>query len=185
MSFSYATSAANPPQAVIENAFATLAQGIVRGELHASMPQDQLRAFVERELGPSIDVKRFARGVMGKYARTAQLATFSASLKALLLKTYSKGLGSVERFERVEILKSNLSPDGERATVATRLLLSGGEAYQVSYQMHRDTRGWRISNLIAEGINLGLVYRQQFANLYNAQGRDLSATLGQWAVQLR
>ncbi len=176
------------PAAFVEETFAALADGIKAGDIHAGMSDAEILRYFERELGPRIDFERFARGVMGKYARLAskpQLSAFAENLKTQMLKTYSKGLEHVDRFDRVEVTNTTLNQSKNSARVATRLRLIGGESYQVTYQLRLDQLGSRITNLIAESINLGLVYRNQFADLFNAQGRNMAATLEEWTRNQR
>ena len=39
---------------------------------------------------------------------------------------------------------------------------------------------WKVRNVIVEGINMGLLFRDQFAQAMQAQGGDLEAVISNW-----
>jgi len=55
-----------------------------------------------------------------------------------------------------------------------------GEIYPVSYTMVNDGE-WRVRNVIINGINIGKLFRDQFADSMQRNGNDLDKTIDGWA----
>ena len=61
-------------------------------------------------------------------------------------------------------------------------MLKGGEQYQVQYSLFlNDQQQWKVENLVVEGINIGLVFRNQFAH-YMEQFNDVSKVIESWGI---
>ena len=59
-----------------------------------------------------------------------------------------------------------------------------GEVWPVVYSMAQDDSGeWRVRNLIVNGINMGLTYRNQFNSAARdpKYGGDLDPVIAEWA----
>ena len=175
--------AANSPHGVIEKSYQSLRELIDSKQLVAGMPQEQLFELMERELNPVVDFDRIARKVMGKYARRAsaeQHQRFTGIFKKTLVATYSKGLEHLDRLEQVAISAPVYNEDQTLAKVPMSIALRGGESYAVVYSMFRDPKNnWLVENIVVEGVNIGLVMRNQFAH-YMDQYNDVEAVITHW-----
>ena len=57
--------------------------------------------------------------------------------------------------------------EATRATVNMNITMKDGTVYRVQYAMYPDASGaWKLENLVLEGINLGLTYRNNFAEMF-------------------
>ncbi len=175
--------AADEPRQVVEQGYQSLKAHIEAGSLNATQSQQELFELLERELTPSIDFPRIARKVMGKYARMAtpdQLQAFTQVFKRTLISTYSKGLENLHLLERVDIEPSVLNPAGDRAMVRTQVVLTSGEQYKVDYSLFANgEKQWMVENIIVEGLNIGLVFRNQFAHLMETHG-SIQGAIANW-----
>lgn len=173
------------PDQVVGNSYRSIQQKIDDKVLVAGLPEQQLLQLVEQELGQLFDFQRVARKVMGKYARQAseqQLVEFDRVFKHSLVATYSKGLKGLEQLKTVEIGTVLYDRKGVRAKVPTVIVLKDGRRYQVLYRMFiSDQRQWRAENLIVEGVNIGLVFRNQFAH-YMEQHANIDEAINSWAA---
>ncbi|MEH6648527.1 MAG: ABC transporter substrate-binding protein [Motiliproteus sp.] len=171
------------PDQVIDQSYQSIQQKIEAQILVPGMPEAQLLQLVEQELGQLFDFKRVSRKVMGKYARQAsdvQLEQFDQVFKQTLVATYSKGLDSLELLKTVEIGETVYDRKKIRAKVPTLVILKDGQRFSVLYRMFlNDQQQWRAENLIVEGINIGLVFRNQFAH-YMEQHDDISKAIENW-----
>ena len=133
---------------------------------------------------PMIDFKRVAASVMGrKYyllATKEQREEFVLIFKDSLLDTYAETLAqwgdSTIKTEFVNDY-SNL----ELKNVEVRQVLDTGNSnYPISYKLRKNGKDWKIVNIIINGVNLGLTFRNQFQALAISQNEDIEATLNNW-----
>ena len=133
---------------------------------------------------PMIDFKRVAASVMGrKYyllATKEQREEFVLIFKDSLLDTYAETLAqwgdSTIKTEFVNDY-SNL----ELKNVEVRQVLdTGNSKYPISYKLRKSNKDWKIVNIIINGVNLGLTFRNQFQALAISHNEDIEATLINW-----
>jgi phospholipid transport system substrate-binding protein len=151
---------------------------------------------VGAELDSVVDFRSFARGVMGDYASSAryramteeqrerlreQLNRFTTVLRDGIVNTYSRGLLAFGS-SRVELGETEISPGSTRvASVNQYVYAEDGKTYTVKYQMGQYKDGsWRLRNLIIENINLGEIYRGQFAAAADSAEGNLDLVIDTW-----
>ncbi|MEJ2090173.1 MAG: ABC transporter substrate-binding protein, partial [Gammaproteobacteria bacterium] len=73
----------------------------------------------------------------------------------------------------------------DRASVKQEVR-SGGDVYPVVYSMALEDGEWRLRNIIINGINMGLTYRNQFASAVNdpKYGGDMDRVIDGWIASL-
>jgi len=171
------------PDQVVNGSYESIQKLITDRILVAGMPEAELLTLMENELGPVIDFEQISRKVMGKFARqasAAQLQRFNQVFKHTLVNTYSKGLDRLDELEKFEVAGAEYDPRGKRSSVASTIILKGGERYQVQYSLFlNDQQEWKVENLIVEGINIGLVFRNQFAH-FMEQYNDINQVIDNW-----
>jgi len=150
---------------------------------------EQFYLEVEALLNPVIDFPRFARSVMAVHYRDAtpeQRERFTEGFKWSLVRTYALALTEFTDGD-VRIIPSDRPqrrPD--RASVKQEIR-SSGEIYPVVYSMAQAENGeWRLSNIIFNGINMGLTYRNQFASAVNdpSYSGDMDQAIDGWIASL-
>ena len=149
-------------------------------------------------LDETIDWRGFAKGVMGDYASNAryrslddegrsalrdQLQSFTDIMKSGLIRTYAKGLLAFSG-SKFEIVNSEaIDPDARSASITQLVYGSGDRTYTVKYQMGRSRDGnWRLRNLIVADINLGQIYRNQFAAAAKSADGDVAKVVAEWDI---
>lgn len=159
---------------------------------------DRFYSEIGGVLDATIDWRGFAKGVMGDYASNAryksldaegkkalrrQLEAFTDIIKSGLIRTYAKGLlaFSGSKFEIVD--GGEVDPKARSASITQLVYGAGDRTYTVRYQMGKRRDGsWRLRNLIVEDINLGQIYRNQFASAAKAAGGDVGRVVAEWDV---
>lgn len=147
-------------------------------------------AEVDRQLSPVVAFDSIARGVMGKYSRRAkpgQVEQFSATFKDSLISFYGKALLKLDdtrlTIEKVDsvpesVLKDYQSGKARLIPVGMTVRTSSGTV-AISYSMvHLDGR-WKLRNIIVDGINIGIQFRNQFAEAMNKHG-DIQYVVDHW-----
>ena len=59
-------------------------------------------------------------------------------------------------------------------------LNTGSSKYPISYKLRKGDDGWKIINIIINGVNLGLTFRNQFQALAISNNEDIESTLNNW-----
>jgi phospholipid transport system substrate-binding protein len=144
---------------------------------------------VEALLSPVIDFPRFARSVMAVHYRDAtpdQRERFAEGFKWSLVKTYALALTEYTDGD-VRLVPSDRPPRRPDRASVKQEIRSRGEIYPVVYSMAQSDDGqWRLRNIIINGINMGLTYRNQFASAMNdpQYSGDMDRAIDGWIASL-
>jgi phospholipid transport system substrate-binding protein len=179
----------NEPEAVVDQTTQRMLTLIDEAKSYVDQDPERFYDAVEELLDPVIDFPRFARSVMAVYYKRAtpeQRKRFEEGFKESLLRTYAKALTEFNN-GGVNIVPSELpSRYPDRASVKQEIR-SEGDVYPVVYSMARsDDGGWQVRNIIINGINMGLTYRNQFASAVNdpQYGGDMDRVIDGWVASL-
>jgi phospholipid transport system substrate-binding protein len=163
---------------------------IEQGKQYYDTDPGRFYAEVQNVLDPAIDFDAFARGVMAvhyKRASEAQRTRFVEAFRAGLVRTYAKALLEFSD-EQIVVLPETKPPrDPKKQMVKMEVRSSAGKVYPAVYAMRLyDDGQWRIRNIIINGINIGLTYRNQFASAMKAakHGGDLDSVIDSWSESL-
>ena len=132
---------------------------------------------------PMIDFRRVAASVMGKkyylLATKEERAEFVLIFRDSLLDTYAETLaqwGDSKIITEFPKNKEELSKNVE----VKQTLDTGTSKYPISYKLRKSKDGWKIVNIIINGVNLGLTFRNQFQALAVSHNENISDTLRNW-----
>lgn len=138
---------------------------------------------LNRILGPVVDSEGIAKGVMTvKYSRQAtpeQIKRFEETFKSSLFQFYGNALLEYDN-QTIRVLPSTGKQDPERAAINMEVVGSNGVVYPVQYTMVNQGGNWRLRNVIINGINIGKLFRDQFADSMQKNRNDLEATIAGW-----
>ena len=137
-------------------------------------------------LGPVVDADGISRSIMTvKYSRKAtpeHMQRFQENFKRSLMQFYGNAL---LEYNNQGITVGNVKPDGDdRASVDMTVKGNNGAIYPVSYTMTKLNGEWKVRNVIVNGINIGKLFRDQFADAMNRNGNDLDKTINGWAGEV-
>ena len=163
------------------------AQKMVRVLTEDSSLFETDRALYENKIKeifePMIDFRRVAASVMGKkyylLATKEERAEFVLIFKDSLLDTYAETLaqwGDSTITTEFPKNKEELSKNVE----VKQTLDTGTSKYPISYKLRKSKDGWKIVNIIINGVNLGLTFRNQFQALAVSHNENISDTLRNW-----
>ncbi len=162
--FAGAALAAEDPVSTITETTDELARTIEDNrKAYRDNPQD-LRRDVKSILLPTIDQLYSARLVLGRHGRDKereQIEAFSDALANQLLDRYATALLDYNLNERVEVLPLKGDNSDRQTRVRTRVELDNGERAPVDYVMRRTDDGWKVFDVIVEGISYVATFRSQ------------------------
>ena len=155
-------------------------------DIYEENPEEFIKA-ISFALQPLVDFKRISRNVMGRYYKDAnkeQIEKFNKVFKVSLLETYSKTLAE---FKDEEILVSSevkKSPKGNKEKVSLQIVTST-KVYPAVYDMYLNKDGqWKLINIVINGVNLGLTFRNQFYSLMEKEGNNLDVVIERWVTSI-
>ncbi len=132
---------------------------------------------------PMVDFRRVGASVMGKKfylaASKAQRNQFIATFKKSLLDTYSSTLAQWGD-QTIETIYPNSILFNKTEDVNQNLITSNN-IYPITYKVRNDGEGnWLIINIIVNGVNLGLTFRNQFQALAVEHNNDINDIINHW-----
>ncbi|GGE57427.1 hypothetical protein GCM10011533_07430 [Streptosporangium jomthongense] len=132
-----------------------------------------------------VDFRRIAARVMGRYARQTtpeQRDEFVVRFKRSLFDSYAQALVSADDFT-IRVNDATINPrDDNRASVTMEVITATGNRHSVTYSMYRkEDSDWMMENIIVEGVNIGLSFRDRFAQEMEANRGQIQAVIDGWS----
>ena len=150
--------------------------------LYLRNPQ-QFKDKINEVFEPMVDFRRVGASVMGKKyylaSTKSQRLSFIQSFKTSLLDTYASTLAQwgdqkivtvfpdINEYKKVEDVQQNL--------------ITSSNTYPITYKVRQDKNGnWLIINIIVNGVNLGLTFRNQFQALAIEHDENIDEVIKHW-----
>jgi len=146
-------------------------------------------------LDPILDYDTFARGVMGHVASKRYIQSLPAGeqdaaranlpkFRDVLHHTLIKGYGKIfynYAGSTFSIKSSELLGNGDRASVTQQVIDTQKKRYELQYTLnHQGEQGWKIQNVIVDGVNMGQSYRAQFEEALDRYKGSVSDVIQNW-----
>ena len=131
----------------------------------------QRRKLVRAILQQLFDFQEMSGRSLGANARRYKdrLGEFTPLFVDFLEHAY---MGTLEKNGDAKIQYVREMPDGENIQINTKTKLKDGSEYSVDYKLYLSPAGWRVYDVIAEGISLVNNYRSQFDRVLNKKSFD-------------
>jgi phospholipid transport system substrate-binding protein len=176
----------SPEVLIRENINAFMQQLDGREEYYANN-LDELKALVNDSLDEVADFRYIGASVMGSYFRNAtpeQRSRFADVFRQTLIDTYTRGLVTFD-YDEIRVLSDQRGQRHEdQASVDMEVVANNGQVYPVSYSLRLSNGEWRVVNVIVNGINLGLTFRNQFDQSMRENNRDYDAVIRSWSPEI-
>lgn len=146
-----------------------------------------LEQFVSGEFNAMFDRDYAARQVLGRHGRgasDADVKVFADALADSLMRRYGSSLLDFNTRLKVRIKSETALPRGLGVKVSSEMLRQGGEPIPVDYLMRKSGNGWKVFDVMVEGVSFVQTFRQQFDNeLTRKSIRQVAADLASGKVQ--
>jgi phospholipid transport system substrate-binding protein len=142
-------------------------------QLAAGDKQKALKLAEEKVL-PHIDFQEATRLAVGKswsQATPEQKQKLVDEFRRMLVRTYSSAIQAYEG-QTMKVQPVRMKPDDTDVTVHNQYIRPGGKPVQLDYQMRKTDNGWKIYDIVVEGVSLVLTYRSEFDAVVKQQGID-------------
>jgi len=121
-------------------------------------------ALAEQKVLPHLDFTEMTRLAAGRTWNTAtpeQRERLVAGFRAMLVRTYANAI-DVYRGQTMMVEPARVPTSATEATVRNRYVSPGRRPTPVEYSMRKGADGWKIYDIVVDGISLVLTYRSQF-----------------------
>lgn len=123
---------------------------------------------------PHFDFTTMSKWVLGKNWRTLspdQQQRFTNEFRTLLVRTYAVSLSEYQD-QKLNYLPLQAAPGADDVTVRTEVLRGGGPPIPINYSMHNTADGWKVYDVVIDGVSLVVNYRTSFATQIRDGGVD-------------
>ncbi len=136
--------------------------------------QRKILALVEEKVLQHFDFARMTRLAMGRNwskASDAQKKALVDEFRTLLVRTYSTSL-SQYRNQTIDVKAAKLAAGDQDTVVRTVVNQPGGQPIPIDYGMERDEGGWKVYDVVVDGVSLVTTYRSSFHDQIQRSGVD-------------
>lgn len=142
--------------------------------------KQKIIALVEAKVLPHFNFTRMTQLAIGRGWRDAtpqQRESLVKNFRTLLVRTYSNALNvpaalEATRSDPLEIKPLSIKPDAKEAVVQSVYKGPNGPALPIDYRVERSPDGWKVYDVIVEGISLVTNYRSTFSDEIQRSGVD-------------
>lgn len=127
------------------------------------------------------DLAVVARGVLGSHRdslNSEQTQRFTGEFQKALVGLMFAALSEIGSYE-LSVQEARMRGD-DRAQVPALIKTSSQGDFEFLFSLARSEGRWNVLNLIVNGVNLGLTYRNQFNELMLSKGGDVEAVILAW-----
>lgn len=133
---------------------------------------DKIMKLADEKVLPSFDMTRMTRLAVGRpwaQASDAQKEALTKEFKTLIIRTYSSSL-SQYRNQTVEVKPLKVAPADNEVVVRTEVKQQGGPPIPLDYSMEKTPAGWKVYDVVVDGVSLVTTYRGSFSDIVQKSG---------------
>ncbi len=163
-----------PPDVLVKNTATEVIEVIKKDKDIQAGDMKKIVALTEEKILPHFDFERMSRIVLGrnwKSANKEQQTQFVNEFRTLLVRTYSSALAKY-RNQTINYKPMRAAAADTDVTVKTEIVQPGGPPVLVDYSLQKEDDGWKVYDVVIEGVSLVTNYRGQFANEIKQGGMD-------------
>ncbi|MEC8097382.1 MAG: ABC transporter substrate-binding protein [Pseudomonadota bacterium] len=144
---------------------------------------DEFKEKLKNIWEPMVDVQLVSRLILNKAYKSAsqeQIYRFQERTKKLLLDTY---VSTLLEFKDYEIFTNAKIKTNKNKTFEIEIKFDSSSSYSfiTKFTVYRNKGGeLKIINIIIDGINLGLTFRNQFQGVLTKEGNNLDKAIESW-----
>jgi phospholipid transport system substrate-binding protein len=187
LAFTVSTSAWSQPTQVeqlVDETSQTILQLVRDGRGNFEENPQVLYGQIDEVLEQVIDYPYIARGVMGSFYKQAtpeQYMAFTAKFKSSIVQIVTSAIVHLEA-KSISVLPLT-QPPSSRARVTMEVTTANDKSFSLVYNMVLAEDKWRVRNIIIDGINIGLTYRNQFKSMMGEAKNDIDVVISNWSAE--
>jgi phospholipid transport system substrate-binding protein len=162
------------PQEVMADLSTSLFAALDKDSAAVRHNADKVLPLIDRLLSPHFDMEYAGRLVLGQHWRSAtpeQRQHLAVALYQRLLRTYA---GAVAEWtaDRVKLLPLHADTAALQVTVHSLVTNSHGALVPVDYRLHQTPEGWKIFDVVVDGVSYVRIYHDDTDAEITQKGLD-------------
>ncbi len=152
----------------VDEVIAILKNPSFEGAANTQARRDRLRLTI----GPRFDFREMAKRSLARHWRDRseeERDEFVAVFADLLEQSY---VSRIEDYTDQEILYPEERIEDNFAEVGTKIVVESGREVPIDYRLYQTESGWRVYDIVIEGVSLVSNYRSQFNRIINQNSYD-------------
>jgi phospholipid transport system substrate-binding protein len=152
------------PEALVRKVTSEVLDAIQKDDALKAGDREKALALAEEKVLPHIDFREMTRLAVGKAWRSAtpqQQDVLTSEFRELLVRTYASAIDAY-RGQSMRVLPTRMAAGATEVTVRNLYLKPGRPPVPVDYYMLKTAKGWKVADILVEGVSLVLTYRTEF-----------------------
>jgi phospholipid transport system substrate-binding protein len=136
--------------------------------------QQKIEKLAEEKVLPYFNFVRMTQLAVGRNwrdASEAQKTSLIAEFRTLLVRTYSTSL-SQYRDQAIEVKPLKVAAADTEVVVKTQVSQPGGQPIPIDYSLEKTKDGWKVFDVLIDGVSLVTNYRSSFNTEIQKSGID-------------
>jgi phospholipid transport system substrate-binding protein len=162
------------PEALVKKITSEVLAAVKSDKELAAGNRDKAIKLAEEKILPYVDFEEATRLAVGrgwKEATPEQRKKLAQEFRNMLVRTYSNAIGAYEG-QTMKVQPSRVKPGENEATVRNQFIRPGAKPVLIDYSMRKTDAGWKIYDIVVEGVSLVLTYRSEFDAVVKQEGID-------------
>lgn len=163
-----------PPDALVRKSIDEVLAVIKADKDLQAGNQRKILELVEEKVLPHFDFTRMTRLALGRnwaQASDAQKESLVREFRTMLVRTYSASL-SQYRNQTIDVRPAKIAAGDTETVVKTLVNQPGGQPIPIDYSMEKSDKGWRVYDVVVDGVSLVTTYRSSFNDQIQKGGID-------------
>jgi phospholipid transport system substrate-binding protein len=162
------------PEETVRKVTADVLEAVQKDKQLQAGDRAKALALAEEKILPMIDFEQATQLAVGRAWRQAtpeQRSRLVGEFRSMLVRIYSNALG-VYKGQTMKVQPVRMAKDATEVTVRNQYISPGKPPLSIDYAMHKTGSGWKVYDIVAEGVSLVLTYRSEFEQVVQAGGID-------------
>lgn len=163
------------PEELVKKITAEVMDAIKSDKQLAAGDRQRALKLAEEKILPHVDFEEATRLAVGRSWQKAtpeQKKQLVTEFRNMLVRTYSNAIGAYEG-QQMKVMPVRMKPGDEEVTVRNQFIRPGaGKPVLLDYSMRKTPQGWKIYDIVVEGVSLVLTYRSEFDAVVKQDGVD-------------
>jgi len=162
------------PEALVKQVTQEILDALKTDQKLAAGDRQRALQLAEEKVLPLIDFEeatRLAAGRAWAQATPEQKTQLVSEFRKMLVRIYTNAIRPYEG-QTIRVAPVRMKPGDTEVTVHNSFVRGGGKPVQFDYAMHKTDQGWKIYDIVVEGVSLVLTYRSEFDGVVKQEGID-------------
>jgi phospholipid transport system substrate-binding protein len=162
------------PEELVKKVTQDVLEAIKTDKALAAGDKQKALKLAEEKVLPLIDFEEATRLAVGRawaQATPEQKKKLVDEFRSMLVRTYSNAIEAYSG-QTMKVMPVRMKPGATEVTVQNQFVRGNGQPVKVDYSMRKTDKGWKIYDIVAEGVSLVLTYRSEFDVIVKQDGID-------------